>query len=197
MGSRIVRALGWGGTHPDGAALSDRLYEEERVGEVAEIVNAGLMAAKAAGDGWSASGLYVQARMGEDGRYPHALKDVCFPACRSDASDRPGAVWIVAPPASALKWRRVDDDIDFQAARAGGREPRDEITWLDAPIHPYGPWCWEDASGRRVNDQSGRGEAEDGTRLRMVPPPAVQVVAEALGFPDWRLLRPVVATWWT
>ena len=196
MGSKIHRALGWGGYHPDDHGLSDRLYEREKQGEVAKLMASAFKEASRDNKFGLIAERDIPSLRGSSS-YPGYFREL---VTRTGSLEAHGpSLWVLAAPSSCGRWHRRNDDIDYHAKRWQGDSVYldNEIQWIEEALYPHEAWCWEDpATGIRARN-TGHGYTEEGVGpLRLVPPPAIQVLAIEMGFPDWRALKPVLVTWW-
>ena len=99
---------------------------------------------------------------------------------------------IVMPPLYAKSWHRWDDSIDYYSAL----DIDDHYISLEKPINPYNYWMDAETGENIMNDYDHYSNSQ--CMNNMVPgiPFSVKLIAEKLGF-DWKILRPMAATWWS
>ena len=194
MGMRLHKAMGWAGAHPDRHALHERLWEGPPEGEVARLMERALAAA----DRVDRIGLSMEqaTRRGAPvAGYPSTMNAVVTYAAFTDSDD---GMWMIAPPSTCGSWLRSDDSLDYYGIDRDRADWGDgEFRWLPGPPYPYLSSRWYDpATGETVAVDSENPPDPVASPLRRLPPACIRVIAEELGFPDWRALRPAYATWW-
>ena len=132
-------------------------------------------------------------RTADDPKYPKTFLDVIKHAAFD--SDEGWLVFI--PPAMTHRWDRFDNDMDYAEYHARHGEEFDyqeEILQLKHPLYPFIGYQ-DGTTGEKIDVGTNLLNQQPPNAVPLVPP-CVRAIAEHTKVCDWRLLRPVIATWW-
>src|SRR4051812_31625765 len=190
MGTRIHKVLGYGAKHPNYRQMNDRLYENNQPNEVDKLMK------------------FVRNNLSENDKdrfelafqcnrvgnivvdnYPNFLYELVHFGEHPDC--QPDGYTIIIPPNNLKTWYRSDNDIDYQEA---DREDLDtKVRLIKTPLYPYLNWMHKDI-GEPIKDFDFiQNKLEDDPNLVPWVPKAVQIIATEIGFPDWKVLRPMIS----
>jgi hypothetical protein len=202
VSTRIKKIIGWGGVHPDRKALNERLDDYAEDGEVERLVldarrNAGI-AKRFNPISLSFEARYPAMTVASAERYPKRLENLVRYATHPDND---GGHHIIMTPMMASSWLRVDDAIDYVEASLKEEPMKEVLKQLPGPIYPYLNWM-NPITGELLKGYSHlcdreRSAEEIGCDPVPYVPEVIQIIAEELHFPDWKLLRPMFGIWWS
>lgn len=192
MGFKIYKAIGYGAEFPEGTYhnLSDTVFEDSVKGEVDKLI-VDYVNSQAKGTRNPFDHTFLETKTSADMcrcEYPETYSGcVLYTAF----IDRKQAPIILMPPLYAKTWYRWDDAIDYYEAS----DTDDHIKVIDRPINPYNFWMDANTGENIISDYDYSGSQ---CMNNMVPgiPFSVKLIADKLGL-DWKILRPMAATWWS
>ena len=179
MGIRIHKAIGYSAKHPDSNSLYDTVWEKEKDGEVATLLN-GIL------DPYIDSPQCIMYKENpEQYPYPKFFHEIVH-NCSSDDVDPYAGPFIIVPPSHMKSWYRWDDPIDYVEETLTGEPSADRLQVLSNPLYPFSGWLRPDGSEPALDREEGI--------IPMIPT-SIRLIATHLGF-NWLELRPAIATWW-
>ncbi|MBS7812282.1 hypothetical protein [Roseococcus pinisoli] len=204
MSTRIHKAMGYGMVHPDRPWLDQRLYTDDKPGEVDAFVRGHYRRqADSKERGWSQLGfdcLHQHMSEKDRERYPKTFSETVRYA---EYTDTDGGLSLIIPPSQATYWFRFDDILDYTEVQAQRLEDPlvTVVKELPVPIYPYLNWM-DPVTGEKLEHYSNisdrkRYVEDHGHAPVPLPPEVILLIAEELRFGDWKQLRPYVCTWWS
>jgi len=201
MGNWINKIMGYGASTANTEALSNVLSGGE-VGEVEKLMDAAYNALSGAGKHI----LGFQCKHPSwHGEYPETLNDVVKLAEHPDAQD---GYLVFMPPASARRWYRWNDDIDYAEVAVdmivtGDSDLETSTLFHNSPLYPYLDWM-NSKTGEKVSMDVPNFQMREiyGDKIAPFVPEAVRVISDHLterGVVEekfWLKLRPMIVTWW-
>lgn len=189
MSTHIHKVMGYGAKHPNKQQVFSRL-ENSQPNEVHNLLHIHYLKMKETNErGHRQLGWHLN--LGDKTKYPDTLSDVVHYAEHPDYDD---GYTVITTPLNFLSWYRWSDDIDWYEESLDDDSIQTKVKWLNKPIYPYSEWMHKD-TGEVLSHDDGLLIYETNNYAPYVPI-SIQIIANEIGFEDWKVLRPVIISWW-